>query len=113
MSEFGGLGMYLGNLSRICNAQTRSICAENLTGEKGGAAKATEGTGASHARDLGQGWKISPSIVVVPGEDRVLAEIEGMGALQSMWLSGDIARLGARARSSSYGSIGTTRNSRP
>ena len=45
-------------------AKTRSISAENYTGEKGKAGMATAGTGANAARDLGQGWKVSPSVVV-------------------------------------------------
>ena len=53
---------------------------------------ATEGTGAIHARGLGQdgggqGWKVSPSIRIEPGETRVLADIEGMGAIQQIWLT--------------------------
>jgi hypothetical protein len=35
MSSFNGLNMHLGNLSRLSNAQTRSISAENPTGDKG------------------------------------------------------------------------------
>ncbi|WP_318348419.1 hypothetical protein [Aquipluma nitroreducens] len=34
-SSFNGLDMNIGNLSRLSNAQTRSISPENLTGEKG------------------------------------------------------------------------------
>ena len=52
---FNGLGMHLGNLSRLSNAQSRSICGENFTGEKGKAAMATEGLGKEPARGLGQG----------------------------------------------------------
>ena len=59
---FNGLGMNLGNLSRLSFAKTRSISPENFTGEKSMGGMATEGTGKSCARDLGQGWKISPSI---------------------------------------------------
>ncbi len=29
---------------------------------------ATEGTGSHAARDLGRGWKISPSIKIAPGD---------------------------------------------
>jgi len=32
---FNGLGMNLGNLPRLTNAQTRSISPENFTGAKG------------------------------------------------------------------------------
>ena len=50
MNEFSGLGMHLGNLSRLSNAQARSISAENPTGAKGEGAKATEGKSAVPAR---------------------------------------------------------------
>src|SRR3972149_2743960 len=46
MSGFNGLGMHLGNLSRLSKAQTRSISAENFTGEKGKGGMATDGLGA-------------------------------------------------------------------
>ena len=65
---FNGLGMNLGNLARLSNAQTRSISPENFTGEKGKAGMATEGTGAGAARDLGRGWKMSPSVHIEPGK---------------------------------------------
>ena len=58
----------LGGLSRLSKAKTRSISPENFTGEKGKAGMATEGTGAQDARDLGRGWKISPSVKIKPGE---------------------------------------------
>ncbi|MBS5480790.1 MAG: DUF2961 domain-containing protein [Clostridiales bacterium] len=82
-----GLGMNLSNLSRLSSAQTRSVSAENFTGEKGKGGMALEGTGKDAARSLGQGWKISPSILVSPGECRVLADIEGPGAIQHIWMT--------------------------
>ncbi|MHB1459140.1 MAG: glycoside hydrolase family 172 protein [Armatimonadota bacterium] len=87
MSAFNGLGMNMGNLSLLSSAKTRSISPENFTGEKGKAGMATEGTGAGCARDLGQGWKISPSIQIKPGECRVIADIEGPGAIQHIWMT--------------------------
>lgn len=48
---------------------------------------ATEGTGAKAARDLGQGWKISPSIRIAPGETFTLADIQGSGAIQHIWMT--------------------------
>lgn len=84
---FNGLGMHLGNLAQLSNAVTRSISPENFTGEKGKGGMATEGTGAAAARELGQGWKISPSINL-PGHTRVeLANINGPGAIQHIWLT--------------------------
>ncbi|MDK3161801.1 DUF2961 domain-containing protein [Kamptonema cortianum] len=90
--SFNGLGMNLGNLSRLSNAQTRSISMENTTGEKGKGGMATEGTGKNCARDLGQGWKVSPSVIVKPGETITLADINGSGAIQHIWITGNYGR---------------------
>ena len=87
MAAFNGLGMGLGTLSRLSSAETRSISAENLTGERGRGGMAVDGPAANSARDLGQGWKISPYRVVQPGETLVLADIEGSGAVQHIWLT--------------------------
>ena len=48
---------------------------------------ATEGTGAVAARELGQGWKVSPSINVGGYETVTLADIDGPGAIQHIWLT--------------------------
>jgi len=89
MSEtsFNGLGLNMGNLSRLSAAQSRSISPENFSGEKGKGSMATEGTGARAAADLGQGWKISPSIHIQPGQTFELANIEGPGAIQHIWMT--------------------------
>ncbi len=87
MNPFNGLNMHLGNLSLLSSAQSRSISAENFTGEKGKGGMATEGTGAEVARELGQGWKVSPSIHIQPLQTVTLAEITGPGAIQQIWLT--------------------------
>jgi hypothetical protein len=87
MTEFNGLGMHLGNLARLSSAQTRSISPENVTGEKGRGGMSTDGPAAHMARGLGQGWKISPFVVVEPGQTVTLAAIEGAGAIQSIWMT--------------------------
>jgi hypothetical protein len=87
MARFNGLGMHLGNLARLSAAKTRSISPENFDGAKGKGGMATDGTGAQAARDLGQGWKLSPSIRIAGGETRELAAIEGAGAIQHIWLT--------------------------
>lgn len=84
---FNGLGMNLGNLSRLSNAETRSISPENVTGEKGKGAMSLDGLAKDCARDLGQGWKISPYIFIQPGETVTLAEIDGPGAVQQIWMT--------------------------
>ncbi|MBM3335870.1 DUF2961 domain-containing protein, partial [Candidatus Sumerlaeota bacterium] len=85
--RFNGLGLHLGNLSRLSNAQTRSISPENFTGEKGKGGMATEGTNARAAVGLGQGWKISPSIDIEAGQTFTLADIKGPGAIQQIWMT--------------------------
>jgi len=87
MSQFNGLGMGLGNLSQLSPAQTRSISAENFSGARGQGGMATEGTGANAARDLGQGWKVSPSVKIGAGATFTLADITGQGAIQHVWLT--------------------------
>src|SRR5262245_21212496 len=87
MSNFIGLGTHLGNLWRLSNAQTRSISPENFAGQKGKGGMASEGTGAASARDLGLGWKLSPSIQIAAGEARELADIAGPGAIQHIWMT--------------------------
>jgi hypothetical protein len=82
-----GLGLGLGNLWQLSRARTRSISPENFTGEKGKGAMATEGTGAAAARDLGRGWKISPSVKIKAGESFVLGEIREQGIIQHIWMT--------------------------
>lgn len=82
-----GLGVDMGNISRLSNAKTRSICAENPTGEKGKGGMALEGPGSYCAKHLGHGWKISPYIVIKPGETAVLADIKDAGAIQHIWMT--------------------------
>ena len=85
--SYNGLGTGMGNLSRLSDARTRSVSPENFTGEKGNGARAVEGTGAECARELGQGWKISPSVRIPGKSTAVMADIEGPGAIQHIWLT--------------------------
>jgi hypothetical protein len=87
MKSFNGLGTHLGNLSRLSNAETRSISPENFSGAKGAGGMLTEGPAANAARELGQGWKVSPFINIEPWETATIAEIEGPGAIQHIWLT--------------------------
>lgn len=82
-----GLDLGMGNLYRISNAKSRSISPENFTGEKGKAGMATEGTGKDAAKDLGQGWKVSPSVVIKAGTTFTLGEIKGPGCIQQIWMT--------------------------
>ena len=66
----------MSSIARLRAGTTRSISAENPDGAPGGGGRATEGTGAHAARDLGRGWKVSPSIDVAAGEMTDLAVID-------------------------------------
>jgi hypothetical protein len=80
-----GLGMGLSSLSRLSKAKTRSISPENFTGEKGKAGMSTDGPAKGAARDLGQGWKVSPYVTLKPKETFVMADVQGQGAIQQIW----------------------------
>jgi hypothetical protein len=82
-----GPGGLLGNLMHTSKAQSRSICPENFTGEKGKAGMATNGTGSHAARDLGPGWKISPSVVIKAKSTFTLGKIQGPGSIQHIWMT--------------------------
>ena len=84
---FDGLAVDMSSLYRLSKARTRSISPENFTGEKGKGGLATEGTGKEAARDLGQKWKVSPSVKIEAGRTFTLAEIEGPGAIQHIWMT--------------------------
>ena len=85
--SFSGLEMNLGNLSRMSDAKTRSISPENFTGEKGKAGMSTDGPALKAARDLGQGWKVSPYVHVPAKSTFTLGEIQGSGAIQQIWMT--------------------------
>jgi len=80
-------------LWQLPNARTRSVSPENPTGEKGGGARATEGTGASAARELGRGWKVSPSLDLRAGTTAVLVDVAGPGVVQHIWLTTETASI--------------------
>ena len=46
-----------------------------------------DGPAQKAARDLGQGWKVSPYIRIEPEQTFVLAEIQGPGAIQQIWMT--------------------------
>src|SRR5689334_18659397 len=84
---FMNLFTSLDSLSRLSNAKSRSISPENFTGAKGRGGMATEGTGKNAARDLGQGWKISPSVRIEAGATLTLCDIVGPGGVQHIWMT--------------------------
>jgi hypothetical protein len=94
--KFNGLDMSMSNLSKLSDAKTRSISPENFTGEKGkgGMADPVKNKGqrnvanaANEAKDLGAGWKVNPFIIINPGEIFTIAEMDGPGAIQHIWMT--------------------------
>ncbi|MDB6095515.1 MAG: hypothetical protein JWM32_3077 [Verrucomicrobia bacterium] len=71
-------------------AESRSLSAENFAGAKGGGGRATLETSlnpgmAQCARDLGQGWKVSPCLAIPKGTTVTLMDHEGPGVVRHFW----------------------------
>lgn len=82
-------GLCLTNLEclpLLSDAETRSVSAENPTGEKGGGARALPQP-KSPATRLGLGWKVRPCIALEAGAVTQLADIEGPGIVQHIWIT--------------------------
>ena len=76
------------------DAESRSITAENPDGGRGAGGRATPETtlhppSAHHARELGQGWKLSPCRAVGSGESIALMSQEGPGVIRHVWFTLD------------------------
>lgn len=86
--KFNGLGS-IENIYRLSDAKTRSISPENFTGEagKGGMCPVEQGSASHAASDLGTKWKVNPYIVIPPHETFEIANIEGSGCIQHIWLT--------------------------
>lgn len=107
MSNWNGLGLGLGNISRLSTAVTRSITAENVYGDKGrgGMAElsttpqpdvarlgqAWDGPNAC-ARELGQTWKVRPCITLPKEQTTTLMDVDGPGCIQHIWITVDCRR---------------------
>jgi len=89
MPVLSAQGADMSQLYRVKDAETRSISPENFIGEKGKGGMATleEGTAAKAARELGQGWKVNPYIHIKQGTTFTLAEINGSGVINHIWMT--------------------------
>ncbi|MBD3240497.1 MAG: DUF2961 domain-containing protein [Chitinivibrionales bacterium] len=101
---FDGLHMSLGSISRLSDAVSRSISAENVYGEKGNGGMAEvsdkpqpevvkigqkwDGPN-SCARDLGRPWKVRPCITLPAASTTTLMDIDGPGCIQHIWITVD------------------------
>src|SRR5215469_3929560 len=86
-NTYDGLSNSLSNAYRVSNAKSFSISPENFTGEKGKGGMAKTGVASKEASELGQGWKLNPFVVVDPGTTFTLAEINGSGLVQHIWMT--------------------------
>ena len=92
----------LSGITRIVNAQSRSISAENVYGAKGrgGMAEVSDvpqpevakigqkWDGPNKcARDLGRTWKVRPCITLRGGSVSTLMDVDGPGAIQHIWIT--------------------------
>ena len=102
--SFNGLGMGLGNISKLSNAQTRSLSAENVYGEKGRGGMAEWSTTPQAevekigqkwsapnpaSRDLGRTWKVRPFITLEAGKVTTIMDVDGPGVIQHIWITVD------------------------
>ena len=86
MDSIYKLNLGLGSLPLLSDAETRSISAENPDGAKAGGAKAAPDAGNAGSM-LGEGWKIRPCITLDPGTTTTLADIDGPGIIQHIWIT--------------------------
>lgn len=93
MNDFERLGLGLGGLPLLSKTRTRSISAENPTGEKGKGGMAIPNPAdpdlphSAAASDLGQGWKVRPFVKPKAGETVTLMDVDGPGLIQHIWLA--------------------------
>ena len=87
MNPFNGLVLGLDGLSKLSKTKTRSISAENFTGEKGKGGMANRGYGSRLRTGFGTRLEGFTSISIPAQTTFTLAEIEGPGVIQHMWMT--------------------------
>ena len=110
MERFNGLGMTPGNLWRLSPARSRSISPENFTGEP----RAGRHGDGGHRRRVRARPGAGLEDLAERGTSRrarrvTLADIDGPGAIQSMWFAGTVAA--TTPAMPSCASTGTARSS--
>lgn len=100
--SFNGTNLSLGNISKLSSAQTRSITAENVYGEKakGGMAEVSataqpevtkigqKWDGPNNcARDLGRTWKVRPCITLAAETVTTIMDVPGPAVIQHIWIT--------------------------
>src|SRR5579863_5565577 len=92
-AAFNALGGGLGSLPFLSSAETRSVCPENPTGEKGKGGMAVPNPAdpdlpfSKAASDLGQGWKVRPFVKPKSGETVTITDVDGPGIIEHIWMA--------------------------
>lgn len=89
MTDMNFLPFALGGLPILSSAETRSISAENPTGEKGGGARFVPPPENHPASVLGKGWKCKACMRLASQSTETLADIKGPGVIQHIWITTD------------------------
>lgn len=84
----------LSNLFLKRNAVSCSLSAENFRAEKGQGGMATAANtlskgSANCARELGQGWKVSPCMEIASGQTATIMDNAGPGVIRHIWMTFD------------------------
>ncbi|RYG39544.1 DUF2961 domain-containing protein [bacterium] len=83
------LGSGFNGLPLLSPYKTRSISAENPDGAVSGGARADTSHNPA-CRDLGPGWKAKPAISLHPNAPATIADIEGPGIVQHIWITAPV-----------------------
>jgi len=101
---FNGIGMNLGNVMKLSDAETRSVTAENVYGEKGRGGMAEVAKKPQPevarigqvwiesnpvARELGQKWKVRPFARLPENSTTTIMDVKGPGVIQHIWITVD------------------------
>src|SRR5215472_3755419 len=92
-APFSGMAGGLGSLPFLIRAETRSVCPENPTGEKGNGGMAVPNPAdpdlpfSKAASDLGQGWKVRPFVKPKSGETVTIMDVDGPGIIEHIWMA--------------------------
>lgn len=84
-----GMQNTLGNLPLLYDMESRSITPENPKGlpGMGGMCELENGTAKEAAKELGKGWKVNPYIKIAAKQVYEIANIEGSGMIQHIWMT--------------------------
>lgn len=82
----------LGTIPLLTDGESRSISAENPDGARGGGGKAKPDPNEAGS-DLPLGWKARPCLTLEPNSLTTIAEIDGPGVIQQIWITVDPKRI--------------------